>query len=182
VLYGCGAVLPVLGILTWRQCGTYADVETLWRDTLARNPGAWMAHYNLGRMLQTSDRITEAKEHYEQALRFNPDCDEAQNNLAWLLVTLSPAEGGDPVRALPLARRACELTGNNDPNCLDTLAVVYAANGQFADAIATTQKAITLARTGGQTELLGKMEARLELYQAGQAYHPSVRVSSQSNP
>ena len=54
VLYGFCAVLPVLEILTWRQCGNYADMETLWQSTLARNPGAWMAHYNLGRMLQTS--------------------------------------------------------------------------------------------------------------------------------
>ncbi len=183
VLYGFAAVvLSVLGILTWRQCGTYANMETLWQSTLARNPAAWMAHYNLGRMLQTSGRVSEAKEHYEQALRSNPDCDEAQNNLAWLLGTLAPAEGGDPVRALTLAERACELTDNSDPNNLDTLAVAYAANGRFADAIATTQKAMTLARGGGQTELLEKMENRLALYRNGQAYRPSANGINQSNP
>ena len=83
---------------------------------------------------------------------------------------------------MTLAKRACELTGNSDPNCLDTLAVAYAANGQFAGAIATTQKAMTLARAGGQTELLEKMESRLELYRNGQAYHPSAGVTNQSNP
>ncbi|MGA2241790.1 MAG: tetratricopeptide repeat protein [Verrucomicrobiota bacterium] len=181
----CGFIavaLPVLVFLTWRQCGMYADIETLWRNTLARNPGAWMAHYNLGHMLQTSGNLTEAKEHYEQTLYLNPDCDEAQNNLAWLLGTLAPAEGGDPVRAVTLAQRACKLTGNSDANCLDTLAVAYAAAGRFNDAVATTQKAIPLARSGGQAELVQKMEARLELYRGGHAYHPSTDVTSQGNP
>ena len=34
----CGAWLLTLGVLTWRQCGMYRDVETLWRTTIARNP------------------------------------------------------------------------------------------------------------------------------------------------
>src|SRR5207245_2657396 len=42
------ALVPaLLGALTWHQCHIYKDAETLWRDTLARNPGAWMAHSNL---------------------------------------------------------------------------------------------------------------------------------------
>jgi len=126
--------------------------------------------------------VTEAKEHYERTLDLNPNCDEAQNNLAWLLGTLAPAEGGDPARAVTLAQRACELTGNSDANCLDTLAVTYAATGRFNDAVATTQTAITLARSGEQTELVQKMEARLELYRGGHAYHPSADTTSQSNP
>jgi len=141
-----------------------------------------MAHYNLGQMLQTSGKVAEAKEHYEQALHLNPDCDEAQNNLAWLLGTLAPAEGGDPVRAVSLAQRACELTGNSDANCLDTLAVAYAANGRFNDAVATTQKAIILARAGGQAELVQKMGARLELYRAGRAFIRSPDKTSPRNP
>jgi tetratricopeptide (TPR) repeat protein len=171
----------MFAILTWRQCAIYADTQTLWRDTLAKNPAAWLANYNLGRLLQTSGNLMEAKQHYEQTLYFNPDCDEAQNNLAWLLVTLKPGEGGDPIRAVTLARRACELTGNGDANCLDTLAVAYAATGRFNDAVATTQKAITLAQSVGQAELLQKMEVRLELYRGGQAYHPSNNTANPDN-
>ena len=52
LLNGFGAVvLVVLGLLTWQQCKIYADVDTLWRDTLAKNPGAWLAHNNLGVVL-----------------------------------------------------------------------------------------------------------------------------------
>ena len=45
---GGGVLLATLGVLTWRQCGMYRDAETLYRETLARNPACWMAHNNLG--------------------------------------------------------------------------------------------------------------------------------------
>jgi tetratricopeptide (TPR) repeat protein len=173
VLNGFVAVLlPILALLTWRQCGVYASTETLWRDTLAKNPGAWMADYNLGLLLQTSGDLPQAMEHYEHALASNPNCSEAQNNLAWLLATLPPQQGGNPARAVILAESACNLTSNSDPTYLDTLGVAYAAAGRFGQAIETTQKAVTLAGSADQQELVQRMEARLELYQRGQPFRP----------
>ena len=59
-LVGGGALLLTLGILTWRQAGIYRDRETLWRDTLAKNPDCWMAHNNLGTALADQGRFEEA--------------------------------------------------------------------------------------------------------------------------
>jgi len=319
VLYGFSAVaLSVLVFLTWRQCGTYADLETLWLETLTKNPGAWLAHNNLGNMLEKQGRIPEAVEHYEEALsiqpnsaevhynfgvalkqmgkieeaivqyeqalrlkpdypeahnnlalalwqggqvqeaiahwelalqiqpdsaeahynlavalrqqgktedaighfeqalrfkpdffeahhnlalalwqtgrvqeaiahwelalRIKPDYPEAQNDLAWLLATLGPAEGGDPVRAVALAERACDLTGHQVPGEVDTLAVAYAAAGRFNDAIATAEKAIDLARSAGQSQVVGEIQARLQLYRSGRAYSRSPDMTSPHNP
>ena len=75
-------LLPLLlAVLTWKQSAIYADTKTLWRDTLAKNPAAWMAHNNLGTVLESEGHIDEAISHYEEALRLKPDHAEAHNNL-----------------------------------------------------------------------------------------------------
>jgi len=79
-------LLAVLCVLTWQQAGIYRDAETLYRETLARNPASWMAHNNLGIALwQTPGRLPEAIAEYEAALRIKPDYLEAHYNLgnAW---------------------------------------------------------------------------------------------------
>ena len=48
-----GALLGSLGLLTWRQCGMYADSDTLWWTTLSRNPKSWMAHNNIAEQMAT---------------------------------------------------------------------------------------------------------------------------------
>ncbi len=71
-----------LGALTWRQCGIYRNEETLWRDTLRKNPGCWMAHVNLGKLLSLRGESREAVQQYEQALTIWPQDAGAHNNLA----------------------------------------------------------------------------------------------------
>jgi protein O-mannosyl-transferase len=85
------AVLPpaTLGALTWRQTDMYRDPETLYRATLLRNPGSWMAHNNLGSILaRTSDGAPEAVAEFEAALRLRPNYAEAHNNLGNLLAEM----------------------------------------------------------------------------------------------
>ena len=78
-------VLLLLAVSTWKQTHIYQDLETLWRDTLAKNPNAWIAHNNLGVILEPRGRSPEAIEHYEQALRIKSDYAEAHYNLGTLL-------------------------------------------------------------------------------------------------
>jgi tetratricopeptide (TPR) repeat protein len=75
-----GAVLTALSALSWQRCGAFRDGATLWRDTIAKNPGCWMAYDNLGRVLQDSGKVSEAIGQYEQALRVKPDDPVAHNN------------------------------------------------------------------------------------------------------
>jgi hypothetical protein len=165
--------LPQIGLyllLTW----TVVELTARWRSRrwiLGGGAVIVLAVLIVCARTQTS-YWRDSKSLWEHTLACTSDNSLACNNLAWLLATLGPAEGGNPARAVVLAQRACELTGNNDANSLDTLAVAYAAAGRFNDAMAATQTAMTLARAGGQVELLQKMEARLELYRNGRAYHP----------
>jgi tetratricopeptide (TPR) repeat protein len=81
-----GALLLVLGAATWERSSVYAGAETLWRDNLAKNPNAWLAHYNLGVALEETDRLPEAAEHWKQTLQLKPDYPEAHNGLGIALV------------------------------------------------------------------------------------------------
>jgi tetratricopeptide (TPR) repeat protein len=75
-------VLGVLSLLTWRQAHIYHDVETLWRDTLAKNPSADTAHNNLGCILAEQQKYEAAAAHFLAALESNPRNAPAHGNLA----------------------------------------------------------------------------------------------------
>ncbi len=107
-------------------------------------------------------------------MRIEPGNAQTQDALAWLLATLPPADGGDPVRAATLARQACDLTHDRKPNYLDTLAAAYAAQGRFSDATETAEKALALARAAGETQLVAEVQARMDLYRAGQPFQVSA--------
>ena len=77
----CGSLLIVLGLLSWHQAHIYKDLDSLWRDTLEKNPASWMPHYNLGLLLDQRGQLDAAIEHYSEALRLKPDLADAQNNL-----------------------------------------------------------------------------------------------------
>ena len=78
----CGMLILVLGVLTWRQSRMYRDIETLYRESLARNPGSWLAHYNLGVLYaEMPGRLPDAITEYQAALRIRPDFAEAHVNL-----------------------------------------------------------------------------------------------------
>ena len=80
------ALAALFGALTWAHCGMFHDDQTLYRTTLAHNPGCWMAHNNLGvAWSQLPGRLNDAIAQYEEALRLQPDYAEPHNNLgnAW---------------------------------------------------------------------------------------------------
>jgi tetratricopeptide (TPR) repeat protein len=80
-----GVVLVILGTLTWQQCHVYKDLETLWHDTLKKNPAATMAYYNFTNLLLRQGRFDEAIGYYQEALELDPNNADAHNNLGMAL-------------------------------------------------------------------------------------------------
>jgi tetratricopeptide (TPR) repeat protein len=74
-------VLLMLGASTWGRASVYRDSETLWRDTLAKNPNAWLADNNLSIILLQKGRVEEAMRHCEEAVRIKPDYALAHGSL-----------------------------------------------------------------------------------------------------
>jgi tetratricopeptide (TPR) repeat protein len=163
------------------QVGRFAEAIGHFERVLQIQPGFPDVHYNLGLVLVRMGRVKEGIGHCEQALRLKPDYAAAEDNLAWLLATLPPADGGDPVQALTLAQRACELTDNRMVPYLDTLAVAYAAAGQFTNAVTTCQRAVDLGQSSGQTNLLQELNRHLELFRNGRAYRVPASAPSPRN-
>jgi len=87
----CAVLVLGLAFLANRQSGIYRDSETLYRATLALDPGCWMAQSNLAAELaKMPGREAEAISQYEQALRLKPQYPELHFNLG---IQLSRAPG-----------------------------------------------------------------------------------------
>ena len=151
-------IVTSLGALTWRQAATYADIETLWRTTLARNPECWMAHTNLGLVLLQKANIDEAIAHYRSALRMQPDSWDAEYNLGTALMGKGQVD-----EAILHCERAVGMRPT-DPDALVSLGDALLQKGRIDEAIAHYQKAIMvrpdhfLARYGLGHALLEKGE------------------------
>jgi len=79
------SLLFILAMLTRHQCGIYQNLQTLWIDTLNKNPQSWMAHTNLGRIEAGHGMFAEAEAHYLAALKINPDEETIHYNYGNLL-------------------------------------------------------------------------------------------------
>jgi tetratricopeptide (TPR) repeat protein len=77
-----------LGVVSWRYTHVFHDDETLWRDTLAGNPQAVIAHNNLGIIFDTEGRYKQGAEQFREALAIKPDYLEAHSNLGLALTEL----------------------------------------------------------------------------------------------
>ena len=103
------AVPLVLAFLTFRQSRQYRDAETLYRETLSRNPACWMARNNLGGIYaKLPGRLPDAIAEYEAALRIEPNIVEAETSLG---NTLRHVPGRE-AEALPHLEKALRI----DPN------------------------------------------------------------------
>jgi Flp pilus assembly protein TadD len=137
-MFAAAAALVLLGVATWKQQHIYHDLETLWRDTLAKNPNCWLAHNNLGTVLQAQDstRAAEAEAEFLAALRINPGYAEAHNNLGTTFVMRGEterarAEFAEAVRLKPTFSDAHE-----------NLAKLLVESGRTTEAIAEYEAAL----------------------------------------
>ena len=103
-----------------------------------------------------------------KAISLQPNNTMYLNNFAWMLATNPKSTPQDRQEAVKLTLRAVKLTGGKIARIVDTLAVAYAANGNFTKAIDIAEKALQLA--AGNEELRKEINGRVERYKAKLPY------------
>jgi putative PEP-CTERM system TPR-repeat lipoprotein len=153
------------------------------QDWRARHPADMAFVTHLGNVAMREGRHADAEALYRQAVSAAPRDSTALNNLAWALVQQANPE------ALPLARRAAELTPES-PAVLNTLAAALALTGDLPAAIETQRRALArsadapvlrlhlaelLIRHGNRSAARSELE---QLQRLGERFAQHERVSA----
>jgi Flp pilus assembly protein TadD len=184
------AIVAALSVRSFVHAHAFHDEETLWRDTLARNDAAWIAHNNLGILLAERGRTSEAEAHFRRVLELEPEHSGALANLGYLLdregrdaeaaevlakaAAARPDDAdarahlvrvllrlGRPADALPYALEAARLRPD-DPEILCDAGTLLAAAGRATEGIPLLERALIL-RPGFSRARENLARARLAL-------------------
>lgn len=128
--------LVLLAALSWWNARAYADAETLWRDTLAKNPAAWMAHHNLGIVLDQQSRHREAMAHYQAAVDLRPSHYRAHHKLGRSLARANRLE--EAIVHLEMAVRLAP----GERQLRSSLGEAYLRSGDFVAAEAAFRRVL----------------------------------------
>ncbi len=129
-------LLVTLGLLSWRQCHDYRDIETLWRTTIARNPDCWMAYSNLGSFLSERGNVDEAIGDFRRALELWPDQSKDHNNLGKALV-----QTGRMAEAMDHFQTALRISPD-DPDTGTNIGAALLQQGDADGAISHLQRVV----------------------------------------
>jgi tetratricopeptide (TPR) repeat protein len=173
----CSTLILVLSVLTWRQCRMYRDIETLYRESLARNPGSWLAHYNLGVLFtDMPGRLPDAIAEYQAALRIKPDFAEAHVNLG---NSLSQIPGRLP-DAIAEYQAALQIKPDYAEAHNDLGIALSFTPGRLQDAMAEYQTALRIKPDFAEAHVnLGNSLSQLPLRQpeAMAEYQTALRIN-----
>lgn len=107
---GAAIVAVMLALSAWAShgyAGLYVDLETLWTYNVAHNPGAALAHNDLGYALFQQGRTAEAIDQIRLATRIDPRYGDAHHNLGFLLL-----QTGNVAESVTEFQAAAQLSPN----------------------------------------------------------------------
>lgn len=159
--------------LTLANDGKYEEADRQFVEALRILPRAAVVHEERGNVQLKAENLEAALASYKEALRMEPARLVSHLRLA-MIYAASPEAA---LRDEALALKHAEFVGKNsrvaDAGHLDVLAVAYAASGRFEDALATAQRALTLAKASGLDTR--ELEKRMGFYRRGEPYRMELR-------
>jgi tetratricopeptide (TPR) repeat protein len=152
--------------LVWLDMGNVQQAMVDLHAALELDPKFAPAWEASGAVRESMGDIPKAIDNYRVAVEIDPTFALAWNNRAWLLATTSVRSQRNGRQAVEFATKACELTGYQKADVMDTLAAAHAEAGQFEQAVSVAKNAIKLASEKQKAAIT----KRLALYEAGQPY------------
>jgi tetratricopeptide (TPR) repeat protein len=148
----------LLGFVTLQRNEDYHSAVSIWGDTVAKLPGNPRAHNDLGEALSVSNRIPEALQQYQEAVRLKPTYPDYHYNLGMALSGLGRVQ-----EALGQFEEALQLK-SDDAKTHESYGLALMKSGQAAKAIDQYQEALRLNPDSAEAHInLG-----IALGQAGQ--------------
>jgi tetratricopeptide (TPR) repeat protein len=130
--------LLVLGTLSWQLAWIYRSDETLWTDTLAKNPGCALASNNLGNMEARERKVAQAISLFQAGLKANPRDADLCNSLGNALLQMGNIDG-----AIEQFQKALEIDPAN-VGAYNNLGTAFAQEGQVNQAIIQYEQALQI--------------------------------------
>jgi Flp pilus assembly protein TadD len=159
-VFRSAAVVLVLAFsfLTFQRAQVFASEESLFRDTLAKNPAAWGIQNDLGVLLAARKNYPEAVEHFDASLQSNPDNPDAQSNLGQTLTLQGKFKDAEPHFLAALKSKL------NDPETHKRFAALLAQEGRLREALFHLRLALALSTNA---DFRMRMEYATLLHQTG---------------
>lgn len=202
-----GAALAALALESHACAAHYRDEASLWSFAVERNPAAWLARNNLGKVLLQEGRTAQAQAQFMAAVALQPDSPEAHANLGNALgaqgreeearaqyaaaLAIDPAFEGaryDLGLSLLRSRRFAEAAGQLeaalklDPGhaqARNSLGLALAGMGRLGEAVEQYQEALRADPRLAEAHLnLGNILFRQgRLEEAVAEYREAIRIS-----
>jgi tetratricopeptide (TPR) repeat protein len=132
------AWVAALSLLAAQRSQIFVSEESVWTDTLRKNPACWMAHHNLAMIEEARGNAGRAIERYRSALGVRADLPQTQFNLGSALARAGDWEG---------AQAALEASIRQAPGYADAhvaLGNVLFARGDRVGAVACWNRALAI--------------------------------------
>jgi Tfp pilus assembly protein PilF len=159
-------IVPILGFKSHSYSNVFKSRETLFMDVIRKNPGAWMAHNNLGMVYISKGEVSRAFDQFQQTLKIRPKDCTALNNLG----NIYKARG-----SWEKARTAYETCLAADPEYAtahNNLGLVHVHSGDLRQARERFETAAALDPMAHNTQLnLGLLYLQQKEYDKSMAHY-----------
>jgi Flp pilus assembly protein TadD len=167
--------------ITLAHKGDLAEAIEHYRASLKGNVGFAKGCSGLAAKLTETGFDKIAEQVYRHGIEHSPDSLSLLNNLAWLQATSSDPQVRNGREAVANAQRAWEQAPDKENlGLLDTMAAAWAAAGDWAKAVETADRACTLAKQSGRTDVAREICDHLELFRNRQAIGKPAEAAAQT--